>query len=346
MQRLDPPVEELASKHDFKDRQIKAAGRRLTGSQGFACIKCHTWGNTKATGIQSISMTTMTRRLNEDWFHRYMLEPKRFRPGTRMPAAWPDGQVLLPKVLDGKAMTQINSVWTFLKDGDAAAIPLGLSGQQIILAAFDEAIMYRKLHRWCWAASDRRRVSRASESGVRREQLAARDCCGTARSSTRRSTGSIEAKAFRLRSATTSSSCPTAFRSRGSTIPEAPWPTQTAKELGYKFRGYRLGENRRPTFRYSIGDVFVEDELVPTSAEDFTSVRRTLTITTDKPIKNLWYRVAKGGDIEINDEVAKIDNGLQVKVKGGAGLLRKSGEVLVQVQFENGKATIVQEYEW
>ena len=41
--------------------------------------------------------------------------------------------------------------------------------------------------------------------------------------------------------------------------PEEPWPTKSAKELGYKFKGYRLTDDQRPTFLYSFNDIKIED---------------------------------------------------------------------------------------
>jgi hypothetical protein len=129
--------------------------------------------------------------------------------------------------------------------------------------------------------------------------------------------------------------------------PTDAWPTQKAKELDYRFLGYRLGEARRPTFRYQIGKAMVEDELVATSNEPFTSVRRTLTITAATPVDNLWYRAATGDKISVNDDVATIDDSWRVRTADAK--LRKSNgktELIVPVRFIDGKATIVQEFEW
>jgi len=345
LSQADSPIGDHGVVHDFQVRQMKAAGRRLTGAQGYSCIKCHTWGNVKATGIQSINMVTMAKRLQENWFHQYMLDPKQFRPGTRMPAAWPQGQVLLPKVLDGKAMTQINSVWKYLEDAEKAAIPLGLAGNQIILAAFDEAILYRN---FIEGAGPRaigvaypEQVNQAFDANnLRIAMLWHGAFIDASKHWLGRGAG------FQSPLGDNILKLPDGVSFAVLDEPDAAWPTNSAKELGYRFHGYRLGEDRRPTFRYSIGDAIVSDELVAKSDMEFTSVRRTLTITTDQPIENLWYRAAKGGEIEVKDEVAKIGDVLQVKVTPGKLLLRKTGEVIVPVQFEDGKATIVQEYDW
>ena len=65
-------------------------------------------------------MTLMTQRLNHDWFRRYVADPQKFRPGTRMPAAWYNGQSPLPQILGGPADNQIDAIWRYLADGSDA----------------------------------------------------------------------------------------------------------------------------------------------------------------------------------------------------------------------------------
>jgi mono/diheme cytochrome c family protein len=125
------------------ERRIKAAGRRLVGAQGFSCIKCHTFADQKSSGIQALSLTTMTKRLQHDWFYHYLQNPQAYRPGTRMPTAFPDGQTTLPKILDGTVDAQIDAIWRYLSDGDKAIFPVGLVTGKIELVALDEPIVYR-----------------------------------------------------------------------------------------------------------------------------------------------------------------------------------------------------------
>jgi len=124
-------------------RRVKSDGRYLTGSEALGCIKCHTFNGVEAEGIQAIDMTRMSKRLNRDWFHRYLVDPQRFRPGTRMPVAWPMGKSLLPKILEGDTEQQIEAIWTFLSDGTKAAEPSGLGRAPIPLVPVKEPILYR-----------------------------------------------------------------------------------------------------------------------------------------------------------------------------------------------------------
>ena len=343
---VDPPVADHGVASGIADRKLKAAGRKLSGSQGFACIKCHTWGKVKATGIQSINMVTLTRRLQENWFHQYMLDPKQYRPGTRMPSAWPQGQVLLPKLLDGQALTQINSIWRFLEDGDQAAMPVGLGTNPIILAAYDEAIMYRN---FIDGAGPRaigvgypEKVNQAFDANDLRIALLWH---GAFIDASKHWLG--RGQGFQPPLGDNVLKLPTGVSFAVLEDPTSPWPTQTAKELGYRFRGYRLGEARRPTFRYQVGNATIEDELAATSKEEFTSVRRTLTLAAAEPVDNLWYRAATGDTIAIVEGVATIDDSWRVRVADGK-LRQANGktELIVPVRFVDGKATIVQEYEW
>src|SRR5262249_47828320 len=96
--------------------KIKAEGRHMVGGNSLGCIKCHTWAGNKAEGVQGIDMTVLAQRLQRDWFHRYLLDPSKFRPGTRMPAAWYGGVTPLPKILDGDSPKQIEAIWLFLSD--------------------------------------------------------------------------------------------------------------------------------------------------------------------------------------------------------------------------------------
>ena len=106
-------------------------GHRLVGTNGYACVSCHTFGPYRSLGISVMDMTQLARRLRHDWFRRYLLDPPSLRPGTRMPAFWPDGKPTLPDVLDGDAARQIDAIWSYLSLGPAAPTPAGLDEAQI-----------------------------------------------------------------------------------------------------------------------------------------------------------------------------------------------------------------------
>ena len=279
------------------DGKLKAAGRKMVGGQGFSCIKCHTWGNIPSTGIQSIGMTTMTKRLRESWFHQYMQDPQVYRTGTRMPASWPQGQVLLPAVLDGKMETQIHAVWKFLADGDKAAIPQGLGRDPIELVAVDEPIIYRN---FIEGAGPRaigvgypEKVNLAFDANEMRPAMIWQGSFIDAqRHWTDRGTGfqgPLGDNVLKL-----ATGAPFAVLEN----PDAAWPDKKPKEIGYQFRGYRFDEKRRPVFLYSLGDARIEDYFVPAADGEKLVFRRTLTIACDTGATNLWFRAAAANKIE------------------------------------------------
>ena len=344
----DPPVADHGVASDIDARHIKAAGRKLVGAEGFSCIKCHTWGNVKATGIQSINMVTMTQRLQENWFHQYMLNPQQYRPGTRMPAAWPQGQVLLPALLDGKATTQIHSVWDFLSDGNKAAMPVGLGPNPIILTAFDEPVIYRN---FIEGAGPRaigvgypEKANQAFDANSLRIALLWH---GAFMDASKHWLGRGQGFQSPLGDNILKLPSGVSFAVLGGA--EAAWPSKSAKQLGYEFRGYRLDDARRPTFLYDIEAARIEDTLVPDSKDQFTSITRTLKITASSPISNMWYRAAVGNSIEpAEDGWYTIDGNWKVRLDSIAKI-RKSAdkvELLVPIRFTNTRATIVQEYAW
>lgn len=345
---VNPDVADHGVATGIDERHLKAAGRKLVGAEGFSCIKCHTWGNEKATGIQSINMTTMTRRLKENWFHEYLLNPQQYRPGTRMPAAWPQGQVLLPTLLDGQALTQIHSVWEFLSDGDKATAPVGLGANPIILMAFDEAIIYRN---FIEGAGPRaigvgypEKANQAFDANDLRIALLWH---GAFMDASKHWIG--RGQGFQPPLGDNILKLPEGVSFAVLDSPEASWPTETAKELGYEFRGYRLGEGRRPTFLYEMRGVKVADTLVPESKEQFTPVRRTMSLTATKPCHDLWYRAAAGDSIEpTGDGWYSIDGSWRVRLNAEASLRKAGGkvELLIPIKFTNDTATLTQEYAW
>ncbi len=344
----DPPTVDHGVETDIDDRHMTAAGRKLVGAEGFSCIKCHTWGNVKATGIQSINMVTMTERLQENWFHQYMLNPQGYRPGTRMPAAWPQGQVLLPKLLDGQALTQIHSIWEFLRAGDKATMPVGLGANPIVLTAYNEPVIYRN---FIEGAGPRaigvgypEKANQAFDANDLRIALLWH---GAFIDASKHWTG--RGQGFQGPLGDNILKMPEGVSFAKLSDAEVSWPIETAKELGHEFRGYRLDEARRPTFLYDVYGARIEDTLIPDSKDQFTSVTRTFSITTKSPIDNLWYRAAVGKSIEpSNDGWYTIDGSWKVHLSADATIRKSSGkfELLVPVRLTNSPATITQQYAW
>jgi hypothetical protein len=140
---------------------------------------------------------------------------------------------------------------------------------------------------------------------------------------------------------------------------DTAWPAQSAKELGYRFRGYRLVKQGRPMFLYSFGNMQVEDFPKPVPNPPDASFQRTLTLKATSasggaaPIGSLWFRAAAGGKIEpLDGGWYRIDGTLKMRVEqpgGSSPVVRQNGnrfELLVPVRFNANEARLVQEIVW
>lgn len=328
--------------------RVRSAGRHMVGSNGLSCIKCHTFAGNKAEGVQGIDMLLMPKRVRRDWFHAYLLDPQKIRPGTRMPSAWFDGKSPLPKVLDGNTKAQIEAIWSYLADSKPV-LPIGLRKQSIPLTPLSEAIVYRNF------------IEGAGPRGIavgypERVHLAfdANDCrlamiwqgefIDAGRHWNDRGVGFEPPLGDNV-----------VHLPKGAAFAElekadASWPSATPKQMGVRFLGYRTSPDQRPTFLYRVGDISIEDFPNAAPTGKTVALKRSLTLAGTKAPANLYFRAAVGSKIEAaNDGSFRVDGLYQLKITGGEARLRKSNgklELLVRVRFTNGKAVLVQELQW
>ena len=333
---------------DDNDKRTKAIGRRLVGGQAFGCIKCHTFAGHKSSGIQAMSLTTMTRRLRPEWFHHYMQSPLAYRPGTRMPTPFPNGETTLPSILDGSVDKQTRAMWAYLADGDQAILPIGLVTGKMELIAFDEAIIYRNFIEGAGP--------RAIGVGYPEKLNLAWDASSLRPAMLWHGAFIDAAKHWNDRGAGFQPPLGDNILRLPEGVPlavladaKAAWPDAPAKEQGFQFRGYRLEEQQRPRFLYSFRDLKVEDFYAPVGDEDVYVMRRTISLQ-GTPRGNLYFRAAAGDIAEDGDGSFKIDNRWTLRIKSaGKPLVRENGsrkELLVPLVFENGKCEVVQEFDW
>jgi mono/diheme cytochrome c family protein len=327
--------------------RVKAQARHLSGAQALGCIKCHTFAGSKAEGVQGIDMMLMPRRLRHDWFHAYVADPQRFRPGTRMPSAFVDGKSVLPTILDGKATPQIEAIWLYLADPKARP-PVGLYSKSIPLEPANGAILYRNFiegagPRAIGVGYPERAHLAFDANGLRLAMLWKGAFIDAARHWTDRGAGfegPLGDDVLHLHPGV-----PFAVLSK----PDTAWPVASAKEIGYRFLGYRLTGDDRPTFRYALGAIEFEDFPNPVVTGKEVSLRRVLTATSTKPADTLYYRAAVGSKIEaIGKGWYRIEGAWQLKVDSEAKVRQSGGkaELLVPVRFVAGKARLVLEYAW
>lgn len=348
---VDQRTEIAAVKYDEPTHRILAAGRHMVGDQALSCIKCHSFGKYKATGIQSLDMTTMTSRLRRDWFHRYLVDPQEYRKGTRMPAAWPRGKSILRDVLNRDTPQQIQAIWDYLDQGDKAAIPSGLEKRAIVLKPTERPIIYRnfiqglsprgiavghpeKVH-YAWDAHDmnvrliwHNQFIDASKHWVGR------------------------GPGYQTPLGDHVMSLPGGIPFASLKSLDVEWPKGNAREAGFKFLGYNLNDKGRPAFRYSIDDINVVDELLPVTAKPDSKLVRTVKLSVRSDVKvpqNLYFRIAAGNDLVSSDDGIQI-NSVTYKIQPDSKVvIRDAGqqEVLLPIQFDDsGKAELSYQMSW
>ena len=105
--------------------------------------QCHTFGKFKSSGIQAIALDTMAKRIRRDWFHRYLPDPQKYRPGTRMPTGYPEGKSTVTNIYEGDRDRQLAAMWAFLEKGTGGGVPEGITGGMIELKPSEKPILYR-----------------------------------------------------------------------------------------------------------------------------------------------------------------------------------------------------------
>ncbi len=313
------------------DHRVIADARMLIGDKALSCIKCHRFGSYAATGLQSMDMTTMTRRLRREWFHRYLTDPQKYRPGTRMPAAWPGGKAIFKDVLNGDATTQIEAIWKYLSDGTNARMPSGLERQTIELTPADRPLIYRNF------------LEGLSPRGI---AVGFPQLVHYAWDAEHMTPRLIWHGAFIDASKHWVNRGPGRQSPMGDhvmTLPAGPplaalssldqaWPGGNPREEGFDFLGYKLSPAGVPTFRYRWQDAVISETIVPLPHEPDSGLTRTIIISSDSPLSSVWLRIAAG---EIREtDAGFLWNGVNIRVESGLASIRRinnSDELLVQL---------------
>ena len=244
-------------------------GRKLMGITGLGCVTCHGLKDRKSLGVPVINLTHTVERLNPTYFKALLLNPAQTQPGTLMPPMFMNRK---------KADQEIEQIWTYLKEVDQQPLPEGLlktddyelkpekAGKPIVFRTFMEGVGTHAIcvgfpqgihaafdaERLRWALAWRGRFVDAFGTWQDRAMPPAKPM-GEAVQKFERSVPLAQLK-----------------------VATEPWPTTTAAEQGYEFKGYRLDEQGVPTFLYRVKGIEVEDKVSP--ANDGKGLVRTLRL--------------------------------------------------------------------
>jgi hypothetical protein len=268
-----------------------------------------------------------------------------------MPAPWPFGQTTIRDVLQANVDLQVSAVWRYLSDGDKAAVPAGLVREPIDLKPENAPIIYRN---FLEGAGPRgigvgypEHVNLAWDANDLRLALIWHGAFLDA------------SKHWSARGAGFEGPLGDDVLPMPAGVPFAQlvsandsWPTQSARDLGYRFRGYRLDAQQRPTFQFILGSASVDDFAQPVIVEGapFPRLKRTLTVSGGEPEAVWYFRAARGKLASDKQGVFQVDGVWTLKVSGGEPpLIRESAgqqELLVPVKLARDPQRLLLEYIW
>ena len=113
----EPPVD---------PEKAKVGRKLLSANGGFFCFSCHAIGSLKPAQVfdaQGINLAKVGDRLLPEYFRRWMRNPLRIDPQTKMPAYFHQGQSALFDVLDGDSERQIEALYHYILRGNAMKPP-------------------------------------------------------------------------------------------------------------------------------------------------------------------------------------------------------------------------------
>ena len=339
-------------KTEIADYRLEAEGRHLVGEKAMACIKCHTLGEHRATGIQSVDLLRIPMRIRKDWFHRYLINPQKYRKGTRMPAFFFGGQSMIRDHLDGSVPLQVEALWEYMNLGKEAPLPDGLGSSMIELIAQDKPVIYRNFIEGVSPRGIAVGYPEGANLTFDAEEISlALIWHGRFMDASRHWTGRGQGFQPPLGDHVLSLTGGVPFASLENK--DTPWPTTSSREAGYRFRGYQFDQKSQPIFLYSTDAFHVQDHLRPVPAEPDPRFERSLTVTFEKPVDRLWFRAAQVGAIEeLGGNRYKLSNGLTLKLhlpSSAIPRVRKSDdqqELLVPLLIEGDVARLKIDYIW
>lgn len=323
------------------DRPSKATEKRVFGQlTGLAkpgrllmdqgCVQCHAFRGESLPGVVGVDLEGITKRIQPNWFHDFLLNPGSLKPRTRMPTFFPNGQSQNKQLLNGNADRQITAMWAYLKELDRQPLPEKIEqfrSQNYELKPGDKPIVLRtfmkKAGTHAIAVGFPEKVHFAFDAETSRLTSAWRgrflDAQGTWFS---RFTPPADPLGENI------ISFPSELPLAKLKDDDDPWPKLDVLNPPYQFRGYRLDDKGVPTFLYRFDQYDIEDRIEPEKSQ---KLKRRLTFTLRKPDgepPKLWFRPLAGKTVKrLASFQYQNDVGLKVQVFkpiGNAGILVRS----------------------
>lgn len=134
---------EQNDRDDFPADHIQI-GRQLVGNKGFSCITCHDMAGHRGPGSRGPDLAGVKRRIQYDWWKRWLMTPQRIVSGTRMPSFFTDRVSPFHETLGGDVAQQMDAMWTYLSLGQDMPLPAGVGETgQLEVAVNDKPQVFR-----------------------------------------------------------------------------------------------------------------------------------------------------------------------------------------------------------
>jgi mono/diheme cytochrome c family protein len=302
-------------------------GRALLGIKGLSCITCHRLNGKKSLGIQSMDLAHSAKRLRPAWFRDYVIDPAKFRPGTRMPSFWPKGKPML-KGNGGSTARQIDSVWVYLNELDQSRMPVGLEKTgDFLLKPAEKPIVFRTF------------MERVGMHAVAVGYPAATHAAFDSQSP--RWAMAWTGKFLDAESTWDDRFTPLAKPEGSNLIAIQPSQPVHDRNNVAQFEGYKLHlRTGHPIFHYKVGGESFTDVMLPDSGGG-KRMTRTLAKKSGKQAK--WIEIANGKTITKSGQDWTVDKKLKVSTRDQTRVVTTAKGNHLQVNVA-GTSTVI--YEW
>ncbi len=350
------------------DKAVAEAGRALF-NQG--CVQCHPVRGESLPAVVGVEIGRVQQRIQQKWFHDFLLNPASLKPRTRMPTFFAPESVN-KEILGGDVEKQVAALWAYLQDIDRQPLPekiedirrqnfeltpkerpivlrtfMQLAGTHAIAVGFPQQVHY---------AFDAESVRLAELWGGR-----FLDAQGTWND--RFAPPAMPLSPTRIPLPTGADFAILANRN-------AAWPEVnlnspvTSASTSPKFLGYKLDKAGIPAFQYRLAEFEIVDRLVPAHASDkplsngFVRELKVARVPTDassnanKSPGQLWFRLAGSSkELKRSGNTVVYASGLNVTWPGAlaANVFSRTmpgqNQLIVPVPQGNN-ATLTIEYRW
>lgn len=273
--------------------ELVRTGRELMGRNALGCMACHVYGNRPPTGSPGPAITQFGERLRYEWYRAFVLNPQRFRPGSRMPDFGTGMKSTLATVFDGDMRRQADAMWAYFSLGESMPPPEGVeSSESYRLDIGDRPIVMRAF----LPSAGARGIAVGLPLGVhysfdaeavRLVDVWQGEFLDLAGSWAGRGGNELEGRGPVAWEAPAG----TAFRVQRAGDPEVDHERDASvgKDAGFRFRGYRLDARGEPSFLYEARGFLVEESLVVTAAFPEVRLLRRFRIKLSGEAVRFWF---------------------------------------------------------